>query len=133
MPAATIPQKRLRMRSLLNRPRFPASGDFPSQPKDQENVTERLQYESQKQWSAARSGRSNGKCVPEPHFGHPGNLRDAYLLAHGAESDALAISANIQAVHIPYGTILDPIYASPTSDQIVGEGITPARRGDGSR
>lgn len=55
------------------------------------------------------------------------------FLAHGAESDALAISANIQAVHMPYGTILDPIYASPTSDQIVGEGITPARRGDGSR
>jgi uncharacterized protein (TIGR03437 family) len=40
--------------------------------------------------------------------------------AHAAESDALAISANIQAVHMPFGTILDPIYASPTSDQIVG-------------
>ncbi|HEY1492987.1 MAG TPA: hypothetical protein VGF49_00530 [Candidatus Solibacter sp.] len=34
-------------------------------------------------------------------------------------ADALAISANIQARHMPYGTLLDPIYASPTSDQIV--------------
>ncbi len=37
-----------------------------------------------------------------------------------SEADALAISANIQAKHLPFGTILDPIYASPTSDQIVG-------------
>ena len=36
------------------------------------------------------------------------------------EADALAISANIQAIHVPYGTILDPIYASPSSTQIVG-------------
>jgi uncharacterized protein (TIGR03437 family) len=42
------------------------------------------------------------------------------FLANAAESDALAISANIQARHLPFGTILDPIYASPTSDQIVG-------------
>lgn len=34
-------------------------------------------------------------------------------------ADALAISANIQARHMPFGTLLDPIYASPTSDQIV--------------
>lgn len=31
----------------------------------------------------------------------------------------MAISANIQAKHLPFGTILDPIYASPTSDQII--------------
>ncbi len=37
-----------------------------------------------------------------------------------SEPAALAISANIQAKHMPFGTILDPIYASPTSDQIVG-------------
>ena len=37
-----------------------------------------------------------------------------------AEPDALAISANIQAKHMPFGTILDPIYASSTSGQIVG-------------
>jgi uncharacterized protein (TIGR03437 family) len=37
-----------------------------------------------------------------------------------AESDALAISQNIQAIHMPFGTVLDPIYASPTSTQIVG-------------
>src|ERR1035438_1149368 len=40
--------------------------------------------------------------------------------AQASETDALAISANIQAKHLPFGTILDPIYASPTSDQIVG-------------
>jgi uncharacterized protein (TIGR03437 family) len=42
------------------------------------------------------------------------------LPSYGAEADALAISANIQAKHLPFGTILDPIYASPTSTTIVG-------------
>jgi hypothetical protein len=37
-----------------------------------------------------------------------------------SESDAVAISANIQARHMPFGTVLDPIYASPMSDQIIG-------------
>ena len=37
-----------------------------------------------------------------------------------AESDALAISANIQARHIPFVTLLDPLYASSTSTQIIG-------------
>jgi uncharacterized protein (TIGR03437 family) len=37
-----------------------------------------------------------------------------------AEADALAILANIQARHLPFGTILDPIFASATSNQIVG-------------
>src|SRR5450755_3691817 len=37
-----------------------------------------------------------------------------------SEADAVAISANIQARHVPFGTLLDPIYASPTSDQIMG-------------
>jgi hypothetical protein len=36
-----------------------------------------------------------------------------------ADPDALAISATIQARHLPFGTILDPIFASPASDQIV--------------
>ena len=39
--------------------------------------------------------------------------------ALASESDALAISAAIQARHLPYGTILDPVYASPDSDEIV--------------
>src|SRR5436853_249616 len=39
--------------------------------------------------------------------------------AHAAEADALAISANIQARHLPFGTIIDPVFASPGSDQIV--------------
>ena len=42
------------------------------------------------------------------------------LSAVASESDAVAISANIQARHVPFGTILDPIYASATSTQIVG-------------
>lgn len=37
-----------------------------------------------------------------------------------SESDALGISANIQARHMPFGTVLDPIYVSPISDQIIG-------------
>ena len=40
--------------------------------------------------------------------------------AHAAEADAVAISAGIQGRHVPFGTILDPMYASPTSNQIVG-------------
>jgi uncharacterized protein (TIGR03437 family) len=38
--------------------------------------------------------------------------------AHGAEGDALAILANIQARHLPYGAILDPIFTLTDSDQI---------------
>src|SRR6516162_3078970 len=37
-----------------------------------------------------------------------------------SESDALAISANIQAKHMPFGTILDPIYTSSTTTDIAG-------------
>jgi hypothetical protein len=36
------------------------------------------------------------------------------------ESDALVIDADIQARHLPYGAILDPVFASPFSDQITG-------------
>jgi uncharacterized protein (TIGR03437 family) len=42
------------------------------------------------------------------------------LQAPAAEPDALAISARIQAAHMPFGTILDPVYASSSSDQIAG-------------
>jgi hypothetical protein len=50
-------------------------------------------------------------------------LADAPAL-HGAEPDALAISSNIQRLHMPYGTILDPIFASsdpgsPTFTEVV--------------
>ena len=44
----------------------------------------------------------------------------AAAYTHAAESDALAISANIQARHLPFGTIVDPFYASATSDTITG-------------
>ncbi len=40
--------------------------------------------------------------------------------ADATEANALAISANIQANHVPYGTVLDPIFAGPASSQIVG-------------
>jgi hypothetical protein len=39
---------------------------------------------------------------------------------NGSENDAVAISNNIQQRHLPYGTIIDPVFASPVSDQIVG-------------
>lgn len=42
------------------------------------------------------------------------------LPAHASDAEAAAVSANIQAVHTPWGGIVDPIYASPTSNQIVG-------------
>jgi len=38
--------------------------------------------------------------------------------SRAAEGDALAIDANIQARHLPYGTILDPIFTLTDSDQI---------------
>jgi hypothetical protein len=41
------------------------------------------------------------------------------FLCFGAESDALAILATIQARHLPYGTILDPIFAGSDSNQII--------------
>ena len=40
--------------------------------------------------------------------------------ARASEADALSISANIQAIHVPFGTILDPIFSGPQSNQIVG-------------
>ena len=42
------------------------------------------------------------------------------LPAYATEANALAISANIQATHVPFGTILDPIFAAPASNQIAG-------------
>lgn len=40
--------------------------------------------------------------------------------ALGSKADALAISANIRARHMPFGTVIDPVFASSTSDQITG-------------
>jgi uncharacterized protein (TIGR03437 family) len=42
----------------------------------------------------------------------------ATLPVVASEADALAISAKIQARFLPFGTILEPIYASSTSNQI---------------
>jgi uncharacterized protein (TIGR03437 family) len=44
----------------------------------------------------------------------------AALPAVAAESDALAIDANLRALHMPYGTILDPVYDSIGGNTIVG-------------
>jgi hypothetical protein len=40
-------------------------------------------------------------------------------MVFGAEQDALAIDANIQARHMPYGTIMDPMLSLPDLTQIV--------------
>ena len=40
-------------------------------------------------------------------------------MAGAAEADALAISKNIENRHFPHYTLLDPIFDSPTGDQIV--------------
>lgn len=40
--------------------------------------------------------------------------------AHADESHALAISANIQAKHVPFGAILDPYYTTPASNDLAG-------------
>jgi hypothetical protein len=45
-------------------------------------------------------------------------ISSSLLLA--AEPDAVAISANIQARHTPFGTMLDPIFSAPDSDQVTG-------------
>ena len=40
------------------------------------------------------------------------------VTAHAGEAEAIAISANIQARHLPFGTILDPVFAGTTPDRI---------------
>jgi len=47
-------------------------------------------------------------------------LLSVYAPAPASETDALAISAAIQARHMPFGTILNPIYSSPASNDIIG-------------
>jgi hypothetical protein len=37
-----------------------------------------------------------------------------------SEADAIAISQNIRARHMPFGTIMDPIFRTPDSEEIVG-------------
>ncbi len=47
-------------------------------------------------------------------------LTFACVCGNAADADALAISANILARHLPFGTVLDPMFASADSNQIVG-------------
>src|SRR5215470_4216314 len=59
--------------------------------------------------------------MPHRHFTVLGACSALILfvpLSRAAEGDALAIDANIQARHLPYGTILDPIFTLTDSDQI---------------
>ncbi len=49
-----------------------------------------------------------------------GLILGGILPAGASEADALAISRNIQARHIPYLTVLDPIFNAPTGNTIVG-------------
>lgn len=37
---------------------------------------------------------------------------------YAGDADAIAISSNIQARHLPFGTVLDPVFTSPSSAQI---------------
>ena len=43
-------------------------------------------------------------------------LPAAIRTTHASENDALAISGNIQQLHMPYGTIIDPVFASADPD-----------------
>jgi hypothetical protein len=45
-------------------------------------------------------------------------LAPLLLACCGCQADALAIDAIIQSRHLPFGGIIDPIFASPTSDTI---------------
>jgi len=47
-------------------------------------------------------------------------LLAASQISRAAEGDALTILANIQARHLPFGAILDPIFTLTDSDQIAG-------------
>src|SRR5665213_119610 len=42
------------------------------------------------------------------------------MVCCGCQSDALAIDATIQARHVPFGGILDPIFATSSSQAITG-------------
>jgi hypothetical protein len=47
-------------------------------------------------------------------------LLSVAVSAQASQADALSILANIQARHLPFGTVVDPIFAAPNSNQIIG-------------
>ncbi|HJU68273.1 MAG TPA: hypothetical protein VJ650_08480 [Gemmatimonadaceae bacterium] len=57
----------------------------------------------------------------EPLRPSPSTDRTPSLATVATEPDALAISANIQRLHLPYGTMIDPVFASadPASPDFV--------------
>jgi hypothetical protein len=85
--------------------------------------------------TAGRSNNNDEEVLANMWQTHLRLLMLVTLIGSGtvqaAEPDALAISSNIQWLHMPYGTILDPVYASanpasPGYSQIVSY----ARAGD---
>ena len=44
----------------------------------------------------------------------------AVISAQASEADALQLDATIQARHLPFGTILDPVFSSPTNITVTG-------------
>ncbi len=53
-------------------------------------------------------------------FGLCAAVATGCMCARAGEADAVAITATIQSRHLPFGTILDPIFASADSNQIIG-------------
>lgn len=54
------------------------------------------------------------------HFALAAVLTFSPFIASASEADALAIDAQILAVHLPFGTILDPIYSASNTTTIAG-------------
>ena len=42
------------------------------------------------------------------------------IAAFPAEQDALAVSARVRSMHMPFGIVVDPMFAGPDSDQVIG-------------
>jgi hypothetical protein len=47
------------------------------------------------------------------------SLFAGFAVASDADPDAIAISQNVRARHMPFGVVVDPVFASPTSEEIV--------------
>src|SRR5262249_11570107 len=72
------------------------------------------------------SGASNGGLVSWPSMSARPKKRKATsaktrseVRSMDFEGVAQQISDRIRAVHMPYGTIMDPVFASPESDDII--------------
>jgi hypothetical protein len=61
-------------------------------------------------------GRATTQQIVHPEF----LLRGSDFSIKSAEQNALQISSDIQSRHMPYGVIIDPMFASPYSKRIIG-------------